>query len=349
MTQSPRTIVTHAGAFHADEIMAIALLERFFLAQPLRVAKGLTQSQVMALLKGVPLPPEGVLGADGIEDCRTPCRVIRTRDPNLLAAARENPDVFVLDVGGELEPHLLNFDHHQGSMQDTWPDGAPLSSTGLVWLWLKEHGHLASLSAAVQEELESALIRPLDAHDNGLALCHEGEIVGAYNRSSVEPEMQLDQFEKALGFLREQFDNAYYLARVKVEAKDVLAAAWQHARHRGDRYVVLPDALGYHGGASMLKELSGDQAELLAIPGAGNRYSIISVPIDTEFSIKCPMPEEWRGKMDQVIETGGRKVKLVFTHKNGFMCVIEGSAGDAHALSRHIVEHNRARPVPSLR
>lgn len=347
MSQPLHTLVTHAGAFHSDEIMALVLLERYYLARPV-VRVEPTAAELMALLTDgtVPALPKRMTD-DGLEDARTPCLVVRTRSTEALAAARSNPTTFVIDVGGELEPDKLNFDHHQASMQESWPDGTPYSSTGLVWRWLREHQHLASLGEAVLDELEVALIRPLDAHDNGLALSQVAQVCEGYNRHSDQGPGQMEQFGKAWHFLGEVLDNHLYQAQMKVQAKATLRAAWEMAQRRNERHVVLEEALAYPDGTGLLAEISEGQAELLAIPGRGNRYSLISLPIDGRFTIKCPVPEQWRGLMDQAIEVDGHRIQLAFAHKTGFMCVVQGGPNDAHRMASHIVAHNALERRPA--
>lgn len=67
------TIFTHNGAFHADDVLAVAML-RFA----------------------------------GFE-----FELIRTRTPSVLEAAINDPNTLIVDVGGVFNPSMLNFDHHQ--------------------------------------------------------------------------------------------------------------------------------------------------------------------------------------------------------------------------------------------
>ena len=340
MPQPIHTLVTHAGAFHSDEIVALMLLERFYLHRPLRVVD-LPEEALLALVKEGARPElEPVLDAQGYTDARTACLVVRTRFPEALDLAKRNPDVFVIDVGGELDPDALNFDHHQGDMQEAWEDGTPFSSTGLIWRWLRSNGLLHELNDAVLQELEEDFIRPLDAHDNGQAVLDVAQTCEGYDRP--DDAQRFIQFEKARHFLADVFDNRLYKASLKAEARAVLTQAWNEAQARGDRHVVLAEPLAYQDSTGLLKEISQDQAQLLAIPGKGKRYSLISLPIDDRFSIKCPMPEAWRGTFDVVMEIEGKTISRPFAHKTGFMCIIEGQPQDAHLVARHIVEHNQA-------
>ena len=347
MSQPLHILVTHAGAFHSDEIMAGVLLERFYLARPLVHAEP-SSTELLALLTDGTLPRlPSRQTSDGLDDERTPVVMVRTRAADALALARANPNVFVIDVGGELNPAQLNFDHHQASMQATWEDGTPFSSTGLVWQWLRSQGHLAHLADELLDELEASLIRPLDAHDNGQALFPLSQVCEGYNRHSDFGAEQPEQFQRAWHFLSEALDNHFYQAEMKVQARQTLQAGWELAQSRGERHVVLEEALAYPDGTGLLKEISQDQAELLAIPGRGNRFNLISLPIEDRFSIKCPVPEAWRGLMDETVEVEGHRMQLVFAHKTGFMCVVQGGPNEAHRLARHIVAHNDAyKPKP---
>ena len=68
-------IITHNGAFHADEVFAVAML----------------------------------MQANSCFDAT----VIRTRDIAIIAAAQNDPKQYVVDVGGVYTPNINNYDHHQ--------------------------------------------------------------------------------------------------------------------------------------------------------------------------------------------------------------------------------------------
>ena len=66
-------IITHDGLFHSDEVFAVALLMLF----------------------------------------HKEINIIRTRDAGILERGVKDPDIYVLDVGGDYNPEMRNFDHHQ--------------------------------------------------------------------------------------------------------------------------------------------------------------------------------------------------------------------------------------------
>lgn len=349
----PPVILTHAGAFHADEIVAIALLERFYLTAPLVVSQGLSHAQIQDIVaeRTRPTPPVRYL-ADGTEDQRQPVWIIRSRDPKLLRQAQSNSKVFVIDVGGQLDEAALNFDHHQASMTRVWDNGTPLSSTGLIWKWLRQHNHLSELSEAVLDDIEQSLIEPLDAHDNGVRISKYGQVVEGFNRPREEdPNIQLAQFAKALDFCRNVVDNSIYSSIQRVAAIDILTRAWEKFDAQGKPYVLLEEPLPCSNGTELLQKISSEKALMLGIPGAGNRYSLVSLPIgEDRFASICPVPESWRGRMDFTVDLGSaHPTRVVFAHKTGFMCVIEGTASQAVPVVEYIVANNSAPTPPRHR
>jgi uncharacterized UPF0160 family protein len=130
-----RKIVTHDGVFHADEVMAVAMLKLCIYVE----------------------------------------EVIRTRDEETIKIAKNNEDYIVLDLGGEFEPKLNNYDHHQASF---WlkniKSGILYSTVGLIW---RDYGY-ACIHAIVPNandhhqdiiygRMYEDIISVIDANDNG--------------------------------------------------------------------------------------------------------------------------------------------------------------------------------------
>ena len=349
MTAPTPLVITHSGSFHADEVMAVALLEKFWFAQPMAMAPPASAATVRAWIDGTqPVPALSRALADGVLDTRTPVWVVRTRDASVLAAATRAPHVMVVDVGGVDDARALNFDHHQASMTDAWPDGTPYSSTGLVWRFLRQAGRLGP-DVAWLDAMEERLIRPLDAHDNGVQDLPLAQMVALYNRPASDLDDSSVQFQKAWTVCADAYANHAADLTARMEAYAVLTEAWQKAQRRGSTVVVLDAPLTYRRGTDVLHEVSGGQADLLGVPGQGNRYSLISQPLDPNdaFSIKCPCPAAWRGRADQSVPLDQGTLRVVFGHKTGFMSVIEGDASQARRAGAYIVAQHRL--VPSSR
>lgn len=170
MPPPTKKIVTHCDTFHTDEAMAVAILNELY----------------------------------------SPCYghdVFRTRDEAVLAKARADPEVIVIDVGQEYNPEQNNYDHHQKSFTECFypPEDpvepteadtstgskpslnerfpSPMSSCGLIYkhfgkyLIQKQACDLCitdGITELSDESLEYVyhtfyrqFIYPIDAHDNG--------------------------------------------------------------------------------------------------------------------------------------------------------------------------------------
>jgi uncharacterized UPF0160 family protein len=132
---SMRKIITHDGVFHADEVMATAMLKLSIYVE----------------------------------------EVIRTRDEEIINRAKSDEDYIVLDVGGEFDPILDNYDHHQRNFTLSHHETNILFSTaGLIW---NEYGYVlihAIIPNAndyhqdlIYNKMYKDIISVLDAHDNG--------------------------------------------------------------------------------------------------------------------------------------------------------------------------------------
>ena len=88
--------------------------------------------------------------------------VIRTRDKGQIATAD-----YVVDVGMIYDPTKNRFDHHQPGGAGERSNGIAYASCGLVW---KKFGEMLSGGKEEADLIDTKLIAPLDAHDNGIAI-----------------------------------------------------------------------------------------------------------------------------------------------------------------------------------
>jgi uncharacterized UPF0160 family protein len=162
-------IATHDGSFHADEVFAVAALSR--------------------------------LGE--------PAEVVRTRDPDALAAA----DLRV-DVGFRDDPRTGDFDHHQRGFDAGRANGVGYASFGLVW---REFGaRVCDDDAEVAATVDETLVQTVDANDTGQRLTEPlvegvhpfsiGAVIGGFNElwdEPLSPDQERARFEAALALARE--------------------------------------------------------------------------------------------------------------------------------------------------
>jgi uncharacterized UPF0160 family protein len=170
---STYTIVTHSRSFHIDELMAIALLNKF-------------------VLKG-------------------DYDLIRTRDKNVVSMHQKNENSFVIDVGFVHDENNLNFDHHQGNFDEKWDNGLLLSSCGLIWNFLKTQGILSKeLSDDLISHIEKEVIMKVDSHDNGVEVFKDAIFSVMYNKNIQEDDKIDIQFKKALVVLSDYLENTIF-------------------------------------------------------------------------------------------------------------------------------------------
>src|SRR5204863_7099063 len=120
LDSEPMRVATHPGDFHADDVFAIAVLHL-------------------------------VAGGD--------ISVVRTRDPDALAAADAR-----VDVGGRDDPSTGDYDHHQRGGAGERPNGVRYASFGLVW---REHGPALAGNPEAADGVDEFLIQGVDANDTG--------------------------------------------------------------------------------------------------------------------------------------------------------------------------------------
>ncbi len=122
-------------------------------------------------------------------------KIWRTRDSNILSQCE-----YVCDVGGSYNPEKKQFDHHQAEYK------GELSSAGMVLLYLKEINLITP-----QDYLffNNALIRGVDAHDNGAGPILPGVCTYSQLISNFMPIKHESSPEKLSQAFMEAFDFAY--------------------------------------------------------------------------------------------------------------------------------------------
>ena len=211
-------IITHDTTFHADEVIAVAMLK-----------------------------------FAGFE-----FEIIRTRKPEILEQALTDTNIMVLDVGGDYNPEMLNFDHHQ--------DRNLLSAAGLIYQQYKDLLCPPDAQTYFEEFISS--IDLIDTNrDNILGLWatlpsgfrNTSNIIGGFNREVTDSAGQDLQFKTAVDFAVIIIENEVYRAikKAKSEAEyhsrlilpnnvavfDEFSTVWKSKEDH--IFVVLPHANGW--------------------------------------------------------------------------------------------------------
>lgn len=269
MGKQPRTVGTHNGSFHADEVTATALLV--------------------------------------VTDLVDRDKVVRTRDIEKLKQCQ-----FVCDVGGVYDPKMELFDHHQADYV------GPLSSAGMVLLYLYNTGHLTEIEYNL---LNHALILGVDAHDNGVdvhmpGVCTYSQLISNFTPIAYDAtEASQDQaFHEALDFAIGHLSRLLERHRYIHSFKKIV----QEAMHESKDYLLFDRAIPW---MDCFFELEGEKhPALFVIMPSGNHWKLRGIPPNSRerMKVRHNLPEAWAGLLEKDLERISGLPGAIFCHKGRF-------------------------------
>ena len=315
-----RSLITHDGVFHCDEVTAIAVLHELY--------------------------PEAEL--------------TRTRDPEILKAGLADPEAILVDVGDVYDEDLFNYDHHQRENKpDPRTNGVPYSSAGLVWrrfgrdfvslLLGDESGELPpNILMFIVDYVDETLIQYIDATDNGalqgarvlrdnpdvrVRTPSISYIVSGFNPSSffleevaplsfeehgIEPlsneQLFMGQFSQAAEFV------SHLLVRTVYQAVSVFVAkkAVQEGYRAEQRVVVLGKFVPWE---EHVHEVAPEALYVIFPNATGDTVMVQQVAVRPgSFEGKKPLPESWAGLRDEDFSKETGIADGVFCHAGRFIC-----------------------------
>lgn len=212
-------LITHDTTFHADDVIAVALL-------------------IVA----------------GYNDYT----FIRTRDKDTVEEALRNPETLILDTGMMYDPAMLNFDHHQDKSLmsaagliylEISDELLPDEAQPYFAQWI------SSIDAI--DTNRDHIYHLWDQLPSGFR--HTSSVLGGFNRDSSNAEVQDEQFQKALEVAIHIVRNEIYSATRKAESErkysqriilennvavfDEYSTVWKEKRDHV--FVVMPHANGW--------------------------------------------------------------------------------------------------------
>ncbi|XP_057217562.1 UPF0160 protein MYG1, mitochondrial isoform X2 [Triplophysa rosa] len=273
--------------------------------------------------------------------------IVRSRDSSFLAEC----DV-VVDVGGEYNPSVQRYDHHQRSFVESFnslcsekPWVTKLSSAGLIYLHFGRRV-LAELTQLKQEDrqLEALydkmyenFVEEVDAVDNGISQC-DGEArysitttlsarVGHLNPHWNSKNQDTEEgFHKAIALVGAEFqDRLSYFMNAWVPARDIVQQAVQ------SRYQVDPSGvivLLAQGGCPWKEHLFALEKEMkldvpikfLLYPDQNGHWRVQCVPAGPNtFQNRLSLLEEWQGVRDDALSELSGIPNCIFVHASGFI------------------------------
>jgi len=308
-----KTIGTHDGTFHCDEVLAVSML------------KLLPQFKDAQIIRS--------RNEEVLKTCDIVVDVGGVFDPETL----------------RFDHHQKSFQHTMTTLRPgkkTW--STRLSSAGLVYVYYGHEVLAQVLDKRVEDEVVTKLyekiygnfMEEIDAIDNGVPICdgparykittNLSSRVGALNSSWRDPEMsdeaQMTSFSKAMDLVSQEFlQKVQYYASDWWEAYSLVASAVE------DRFDVdeTGQIIEFPGGGVPWKEHLRDIEEtsnvkkiafVLYPDPKGGMWRIQGVPVAPEsFLLRVPLLKEWCGLRDKELEDVSGIPTITFVHANGFI------------------------------
>lgn len=293
-------IVTHSGPFHADDVMACAILKT-------------------------------VYGRDA--------EIVRTRDPDILEEAIEDPATVVVDVGADYDPNHDLYDHHQKGGAGTRWDGevgdgeTPYASAGLVWCHygdaaverLVEHAALEPIHdqvSMVADIVDRTLIEPIDCLDTGYVEPNMGATI-----SGMISRMNPQWFDENADFdttFEEAVEEAASILKRFVRSAAGSVLAEQEVRDapllEDDQVMVLDRFCPWSGQRFLYEEEAYADLKYVIYKNDQGTWMVQQVPVEHgSFEGRKPLPERLAGLRGEELQKEGDIPDAVFVHPGGFI------------------------------
>lgn len=203
-------ILTHKGAFHIDEVLAVAMIK---LAHP-----------------------------------NQRVTIIRTRDAHFINKALSDPSVYVVDIGRVYDPSMRNFDHHQdptlpsaaalvfSHLHKDLITPEIFELCGFEVFFKKMYSALISYVDGVDShsaELYGELGRLSSFISYSIPLPHL--VIKGLNINPSDDKLQMKQFEKAVDFMAIQFDATVNLVKLNVKSEK----SWERKVVYNDKVLII--------------------------------------------------------------------------------------------------------------
>jgi uncharacterized UPF0160 family protein len=299
-----KTIATHSGSFHADDVFGVGVLMGVFPSHSL----------------------------------------VRTRNSERIAAADFAVDVGGLwDVAtGRFDHHQRGFDGARPVRTEPGVEipGVGFASAGLVWAAhgeayvqaLAQHSGYALEPDAVAEtarSIDHALVQYLDIVDTGQGDVAPGifglsALVAQLNTNWMEEkglgkdamaELQHNRFCEAVAMTRKFLDRAIIKKISQLRSLDIVR---QSPRLLGGRVLHLKE-----GGMPWTRVVVDEMPDVLYViypDSDGDQYQVKTVPVAAgSFVARKDLPTSWSGLRDQELAAVSGVADSVFCHTNLFI------------------------------
>jgi uncharacterized UPF0160 family protein len=217
----------------------------------------------------------------------------------------EDFEGIVFDIGHGV------YDHHQQDRR-VRENGIPYAAFGLLWERFGEE--LIGMEAA--KKLDVRFIQDMDLADNTGCYHALSDLISSYNPSWDSEKAADVCYEEALtvakSLLEHKIESSKGIARAEVEVKGALENN-------------IPPILVLNRFAPWKNWVIETEYKFVIYPSKRGGYNVQGVPLsDDTQELKCPLPQSWRGLINEELEAVSGIKGLTFCHNSGFL-----AAGDS--------------------
>ncbi len=251
--------------------------------------------------------------------------IIRTRNSEII-----DKGDYVFDVGEIYNEKTNRFDHHQKGGAGKRDNGIEYSSFGLIW---KKFGKdLCNNNADVWSLVDSKIVAPIDASDNGFDLVKSEHDIFPYFIQNIfismrptwlETNLNEDEiFLKSIKIAKEILSREIIQARDFILAKEKVLKIYQNTKDK--RIIILDKNYPYK------KTLDNFSEPFFVIyPRTSDKlWGVTAVRKNLKtFENRKKFPEAWGGLKDEELQKVTGIEDAVFCHRALFIVVAKSKKG----------------------
>lgn len=248
-------------------------------------------------------------------------KIIRTRESEEF----EKTD-FRVDIGRKYNPETGDFDHHQKEFEEKRKNGIPYASAGLIW---KHFGRQLIKSKKSFEYIDSILMQPIDALDNGIQICLKqiidnywiGQVINSFIPIWQEKNPDYDKaFNKAVLFSTELLKREILFAKGIEKAEKIIK---KKLLKSDKEYIILEKNMPWKKYI-----IENTNINFVINKSYGGDWEVWAVPIRVgSFESKKLFPKKWADLNDEELVKVTGVNDAVFCHKDRFIAVSKSKEG----------------------
>ena len=281
-----------------------------------------------------------------------PVTLLRTRDPSIIAEKIGSSNIVIFDVGGQFEPSLGVYDHHQPDFYRARDSGTPYASAGLIWeeyagvVLQQVYGCSQDYIKPVKDRVDRGLIEGIDAQDYrqapfSISMTVSG-FISLYNPRWDDKYLYNERFlaavEEAYKILHMTILNAISIEHGKRVVKEEV----DNIDDDSTEVLVLPQFIG--GWQSQIVNMESEAAKRLKFvvykDTNAEQYNAQAVPTayaNSQGDVRAVFPTEWRGLSEWRLSKITGVQTALYCHKAGHLA-IASTEEDAVAIANLALE-----------